>query len=833
MPQSDKKASDDEEIQNLILECVKIGISEGWADIPAKWKGPIQTLLVHGWNASSLTLDIMNFIGDFSQESKKIGVIASFFHDYTKAWNQHDKLPEDVFRKIVTPLDLNEDELKKVFAVITEIENPTTPDRFFAQISTRWKGDKRISDVCRLADQLLVSRSLTELELTKGAKEILNSFNLTIEYHLVSPVRGISTQILHRALEKYYINKKFMPILFFPEGTLYLGRQQVEQPKREMLLEVLKKEFDKLFNENPAFQQGGRAFGSWTATLITDVTLALSSNHSIKSFWETVYRKPIITGWLIKNRTLDALYQAVFYLFYALKALILELAEKIEASISNEQLYSDFLRIMREELGLSTALSKTILTISHTTNSKMKKQLGKAILNNSLSYLQASDRSPEASLETLKDKLITISQRLRSKYISFVERVPQKVLEELLDDVNRPLPTKVKEQIGECWEAFVAGKREKGTPICCFCARPAERVASSSMFGKGAESFNNFLVGGSTITGSNKAQICLLCEFEEKLRRALRGNYDEVIYIFPQVTLSRSLWGAWDKTSQALLTGISHIAVELNPLSRYEEWSRIIIEGGMPEKLDSLKDFYSEARHKKAWIRQLISQLRKNWEDLENLRSWVPKEITNFNELAEAILAGKVIVPQDYKEYLAEGLLEGARINLASNPNFIVVLTDSLSLRYSRDESETTLALRKLFVGLLLSKLLHSSVIFPCSKQETIAKIEPRGAVYEAQKTGLKKVLEIIGVKNGWIPFSKSTNALRYLSALMLCERYLNSANADMGKDTLIKLPNLIPGQILNRYIQSGKKRADPDPDFFILLDLLEEARRKAGFMGR
>lgn len=251
----------------------------------------------------------------------------------------------------------------------------------------------------------------------------------------------------------------------------------------------------------------------------------------------------------------------------------------------------------------------------------------------------------------------------------------------------------------------------------------------------------------------------------------------------------------------------------------------------MIEQLDSLKDFYNEARHKRAWIRQLAKQLKENWEELDRLKSWVPSEIKDFNELAEAILSKEVKVPPDYQENLAEGLIEGARINLAANPNFIIILTDSYSLRVRRDESETTLSLRKLFIGLLLSKLLHSTVIFPSLKQETMGVMELRGAVYIAQKTGLKKLSKMVGMKNGWIPFSESTKALKYLAALMLCERYLNIAEADMGKDTIIKLPNMIPGQVLNRYIHSGKKRVSPE--FFTLLNLFEEARHEAGFIGR
>lgn len=563
-----RRTPENGELQNLILKCVKIGISKGWEDIPAKWKGGIQTLLVHSWNASSLTLDIMTVVGDFDQKSKKIGVVASFFHDYTKATNQHDRLPKDKLQEIVAPLGLSEEEVNEVFAVIAEIENPTTPDRFFAQISSRKKNDRRVSDVCRLADQLLVIRSLTQFELTKGAEELLNNFDLNVEYHLVSPVRGICTQILHATLENYYKKKKFRPILFFPEGTLYLGRGKVKPPKRQILLKELKKEFDRLFSENPAFQQGSRAFGSWTATLITDVTLALNSKSSVKSFWDAVYAKPIVTGWLTKNRTLDALHLAIFYIFYALKALVSELAKKIEASVTTEQLFLDFQKMMSKELGLNNKLSDTILTISNTTKNEIKKQLSKKILDSSLDYLQVSDRSPETCLETLRDKVIKISQMLREKYMPFVERISQRVLEELLDDVSRPLLWKIEGRVNKCWEAFVSGKKERGTPICCFCARPAETVASSSMFGKGAESFNNLLVGGSTITGYNKAQTCLLCEFEEKLRRALRGGYEEAIYVFPQVNLSRSLWGIWFENSQALLSGVSGIAVELNPLSR-------------------------------------------------------------------------------------------------------------------------------------------------------------------------------------------------------------------------------------------------------------------------
>jgi len=827
---------DQELLGDLILRCVEIGISHGWGEVEAKWRDGIQTLLVHSWNAASLALDIMNLLGNFDSRSKKIGVVASFFHDYTKAEGQHDQIDKRDLYELLESIRLSDEDQEEIYAVIARTETPKSLDRLVGFVNTRLTVDQRVPDVCRLADHLLVVKSLSNFELTQDAERFLKEFDLDLEYHIVSPVRGITTQILHRALENHYKRQGFRPVLFFPEGTLYLGKGKAAIPQKQELLVVLKDEFDRLFSENSAFQQGGRAFGGWTAQVITDVSLILSGDKNIKSFWGTVFRKPIVTKW-IKDRTPEAQNIAVFYVFYALKSIVSELSKKIVDK--SEEIESTFQTSLEKEIGLDPKIIEKISVISHTFSEKRqglsKEELGEKILDALIRYIAPEELSPESTFELLESKIVDITKTLTSKYSALIERVPQKILEELIDDIGRPLLAEAHVQAEECWNAYKNGKIGKGTPICSFCARRAENIASASLFGGGAESFSNLLQGGSVIGGSNKTQVCSLCEYEEQLRMALRGDYEEIIFVFPQLNLSRSLWEIWNETTQNMLAGSTHIATGLNPLNRYREWSELIVRDEKIEALNGLKKLYDEKSYQRAEVRQLIKTLEKNYEDVEDIdptRGWVPEEVKNFEELAEAVVQGKINIPEEIEEALEINLHEAARINISSNPNFIVLLTDTISLKRNREESETTLALRKFFIGLLLSKLFHSSVVFPTLKQETLVSIEPWGAVYQAQKTGLKKILKMIGSKNGWTPFPESAFTLKYLAALLLCEDRLRMAGpkGDMGKHTIIKCSDMIPGQILNRYLQAEKRA---DPEFFMLLDILEEARRKAGFIGR
>lgn len=204
-----------------------------------------QTLLEH----SLLTYDVVEKLLDllkekriFSDEEEKILLISSVIHDVGKEkseWQnavRESKTPPKHIDDVLTQEMV--DQLTDIFnikdkntiidAVKFHMSAVKTNGNIISSIISEHKTNKwkDISDVVDSIDNLVSCGTILEAFslLTDTARFGLSKYFYST-YHQIN-IRGVSSTFLHNACQQTYEGKGWTPILYFPEGTVYIGLEQ-------------------------------------------------------------------------------------------------------------------------------------------------------------------------------------------------------------------------------------------------------------------------------------------------------------------------------------------------------------------------------------------------------------------------------------------------------------------------------------------------------------------------------------------------------------------------------------------------------------------------------
>ena len=809
-------------MEELIPKAIGVAKELGWELIPAKPDSRI-TLFNHTINAMSIADRLIaayesHGILEFTEREKKVIMGALFVHDFSKgdediaekmASDKLDDLPkrlkgrEDV-KKALSWLELNENEIEKAIDLGIQMEYPSASD--FEEFLSSKPVSRKIDKILRLADRLAGIKNLDEVKnpsISKLAKP------LTLEYHKVSVVRGISTQLLHRAVQKVVEKDGWIPILSTIDGTVYIGNGKFVVDYDELLTQMVN-EFEEFIDSLDPDQIGSAAFGSFQHTYIKAPEFVFLNDKTAIAFWDYIGSMPSISkpkdlkptdkkaiealktlkpGLNIsKYNTLYKLYSSMRYLLM-MGAAVLNEAEKIDKKLHEK---------IRENLRNSGIDVETLVSSAPKHTSPFIQ-----VIQNVDKFLKNLNLDAYKREETI-NKTIEIFKKSTVNAVKSVRKIDLPLtnpttIQLLLSELIKP------KIAGSDWvnsyETYLKGKK-KGTPVCPLCGGKAAKSAVKSLVGDGTESFSNLLSGGSTIGGTNKLKYCTVCELEAKLRSLIMASA-EAFYVIPQCIIATNLndlfWGEAKRKLE-----FSRISVSDMP-SIYDlySWAEIVLDGNF-EKVSSRSyaDVFRETvknAKKNKKIREAINNVLEEYGvDIIEFAKVEGLNVESVEEVVELALKGdgKIINIFDL-----EKVIQGKKIAVILSSNYVVLLFERLG---KQTESETVNLMRKLFAALIISRMFAASVLISEIPLSIINIETPKGAVSFPIKLGVRDFV-MAYLSDGWIPFHHSEKLMRKIAALLLLERELSKLGS--GSNTLYELTKMRSGEILHKIVHlSGNK---------------------------
>jgi hypothetical protein len=641
----------------------------------------------------------------------------------------------------------------------------------------------------------------------------------------VSAVRGISTQLLHRAIQKVIERKGWIAVVSTPNGTAYIGKGDFEVERDEVLSSLID-EFKEFIDSFDSDVVGPAAFGKFTSTPIKAPEFVFISKKTAEEFWSFIESLPAISN--PKNlpkseeKNLEALKQAkpglsyeeydrLYRLYNSMRyVLMMGIAVLKEARNADEELYNR----MVEYLTKSGVDVEALLEANPRHNSPFEEVIRG--VDEFIENLNLGDRKRE---EIVKET-VKIFREATAKAVEETGVEMQSLrspLQSLLSEVSTPMMEST--NWSEAYEEYKSGKR-KGTPICPLCGNKSNKPGISSLVGDGTESFSNMLPGGTVIGGENKVRVCDLCEFEAKLRSLVMGSGSETFYVIPQCVIAPNLIDHfWSEAKRKLELGRIKGA-EVPSIYDHYDWAQVVINGDF-EELSSKS--YSEILQKTVENACRDKRIRKAVE--KALKDYYNGDIGEFRELTglnvetiEDIIALALKGDRNVIESLGieDAIYKKRKVGVALSNNYVVLMFSSAGLG---GKQETVNLLNKLFAALIISRIFSASVLITDLPLSVLHVQTPKGAVNIPVKLGVKHFLEPY-LKNGWIPFHKVEPLMRKLAAMLLLEKTMSRFGS--GSSILYELTKMSPGEILHKIVQmSGGKISRKDTQR--ILKLLKE----------
>jgi len=224
-------------MENLLQKALKVATALKW-DIKSAKPDSRMSLLNHSLNAMAIADRLIYAyekfgILEFSEMEKRVILGALFIHDFSKAdedisekmaSGKLDDLPKrlkgrDDVKTALIKLGLNEVEINKAIdlAVLMEYPSPLDITEFLLCKSASRKLDR----ILKLADRFASIKSVEDAK-NKSISQLAEPLEIAI--HKVSAIRGISTQLLHRAIQRVAEKGGWIAVLSTLDGTIYLGK---------------------------------------------------------------------------------------------------------------------------------------------------------------------------------------------------------------------------------------------------------------------------------------------------------------------------------------------------------------------------------------------------------------------------------------------------------------------------------------------------------------------------------------------------------------------------------------------------------------------------------
>jgi len=799
-----------------------------------------QSLLAHSLNVASISLSLLEFLENkqLVQQDKQLHLqlfLTGFLHDCVKETevyqnavkqfldkngpepldfgHQHEKdirsITETFKKYICKKAEFNEEILEEAIWSITHLgkrENAASISQTFKKAPS--KKSLICTEIVHFSDILASKYSVEKAAHTILEGETLSKLSLT--FSKVNEVRGVLTHFLHNALEEEYEKQGFKALLWFPDGTVYIGlKENTKSADMTNITEAIAKKMKQTLSESHARDMAKAAFGGLTQRVICAPEFLFMNDKTIHSFWQFIlsqkFSKP--------NSKSDKLEEMEKKFCYALSSQ-LKTESKESKRIHLARFNADYnllivLYAVRKEL--IDNISDNKKEIEHETTKKIN-----AVLAAQLDLSQESMNDwPEIALQTKTDKRIPVALSFwksphytnvaiwRIKLSNALEKstleiakiwraaIPdqfEKIANMLINDITAPInPDIIVKETKELKEVTTKGKTNHGTISCQKCGGAAIIEAQAKLFGS-SEIYHDNLVAGSRVGGGNKLKVCELCEFEEKLRLMLTGGnkgYTNSFYIQPQLSLSRRQQIQWQTT----INKIEYNHGMTPALLRPKQWAEAILSGQELFNLDNVTYNYLSQNDKLRAINEIAEQ--QNLEDDLSAMICPSLDAKNGEEILALLNEGKTKLTEDYQREVDKVLNQIEPLYIS--PNFILLLTRGTVA--SKEEQVSVTEIKWTYLRFLLARMFHANV----QSETSINLNHSLGYTTLPTYLNLRPLSEKLGAKNGWIAIPNIEDVIKKLSALILIDKELSVIKADYGKATLLRLLNEEPGRVLNR----------------------------------
>jgi len=820
------------------------GERNGWHIKYAKFNRWVhQSLLGHSFNVASLSLQILDFFVEKNliKPSDQLRIqllLTGFLHDAGKdrnSWQQavHDFLdgrgvePPDYGHQNPIEIQPVVESLKQFLVekfpdlslpidfwdgIIWSIVNLGSREDAGGISHSFQRAPSRdallFKEIVHLAD-----RMMSCVNVEDAASVCLDGFflpKISLTYSKVSSIRGILTHFLHAALEDQFIKADYKPIMWFPNGTVYIGLADTKTPYMDpqKLVQAIVEKILKVLNESSAKDLAKAAYGNLVARVIAAPEFLFLNKDVIHEFWQYVsnqrFAKPNIANIeslagakiTLYNQFLDHFkdeetaktyftrFVADFNLLTILYAALKELVEKASIKSIESESTSRVREILSKKLEIPLSEFSKWPEIANSTKATLRFSIAQTLwlspyYNN---LAQWRDKFFEA-LEMATVELANLWKSLPNRYAD--------IARQLVSDITNPLdPDAIMNTVKDMNKAIFEGKTGKGTTICQRCGGVADYEAQAELFGK-SEIYHDHLVAGSRVGGGNKLRVCELCEFEEKLRSAFIRRGQEPLgtfYVIPHLALSRDMHRIWQEKANDLVYNTG----KFPSLLRVNRWAEKVIEN----KLSTGKPlfYYSSANELTRAIERVVDE-----DGIKDLSLIIdpPLHVEDTKTLSTCLKEGKCKLLPNFANKVNEIINQVKPIYIT--PNYILLLTSS-SVKEG-DEPDTATEVRWLFFRCLLAYIFKAAVISGKDlREEAIV-----GYTLFPSNIALRSLGQKLNVKNGWIPISRLEESMKRLAALILVARELTNLQAGYGNATLLSVLNEEPGRIVARAMDKNQ----------------------------
>ena len=816
---------------------IKAGLSRKWHLRRAKRKAT-QSLLVHSLNVMSIADSITGILGEFDRDLITI-LSAAFIHDAAKAKTEAQEvlsngkgvflhkdsnvISDGEFASILEEIGVKNDEaVIECIALARAMEESEGITHLTDMLKKSPKNPKLI-DIIMLADELAGIRELSDSRSPK-LERTLNKLGLHLYYYKVSMVRGILTQILHRAIIKTIKEKGGIPVSYYSYGTLFISKTPIADPTEKEIRGALENEISEYISNIDPIRIGKAIFGRITETVIIAPELLFVSRETIGAFWKYIGDQRFAlnpqlppTGtqrekWmrLIKKKYALEDPQLIEEKFKEVRAILYltqVMKEVYKLSLKNDEAENLITDSICEDLGLQKSEAMSLIPklwkVSHITSA-----------DDGLSIYHELAASPVLSklrrtevVEKLRRVYSKITVSIFDKNLAKARFPISDVAELLVGEIEKPLLISYKDLAKEIFENYAEGKRKaKGGVSCALCSNVPFEEAAASLIGE-SEIFTNLVEGGTCLGGKNKVKICKLCCYEAKMRSIFLKNPEETIFVFPQVQIGAQVNGVWQQTMEHLLSAQSN---GIRALQETEAWADIILRQKLDEK--NVEAFKLIVEKSKNWRIGTITRYLEDNYDLESPEEFldlfgIPNEnggYKSYRELSTAVVEGQIKLPTEIENKLQAYSRDTARFTAKMDaPNYVMLMVSGLRWRRGKiEESDTAYFLRKMFLGAVLARLFLASVTFSNIPFEIKFPTPVAGYLEVPRKIGLTNVYSELEIKE-WISLEQLDEVLSRVAALILIEEVLRR-ETNVGKDALFALSKELPGRILNQYLQAS-----------------------------
>ncbi len=831
------------------------GIKEGWHLKYAKFNREAhQSLLSHCLNVASVSSSILDYLIEIkaingAEKLRMQTLLTGFLHDAGKATAQYqtavvkflnDEGPE--------PLNFGHQKDEDIRPVVERLKTllkwpladhyPGMWDEVIWSVTNLGKQEDAggisrsfkkapsivlpaITEIVHLADVMASSRSVDKCADVRRTGTIMSKLFLT--FSKVSSVRGILTQFLHKALEDQFVEAGWRPIQWFPNGTVYMSNiEKAPVISHERIIQSVRDNIERTLSEY-SLRLAKSSFGSLPATVIAAPEFLFLSEKTIDAFWQFVssqrFAAPniknqdemddkkadffkafcgILRSDDSTNRTYFARFNADYNLLIVLFAIQKALVEAAPAKEYDAilQLTNNLInRKLISSLDIDGKSLEKWPKIANQTSITARLQVAESLISSPI-YADY-DRWRKKVLEAFKN----CTYELKKIWDKHVPNKYQIIAEILVADIASPLETSTLQRMVEDLTTCIEkGKLRKGTPICECCGGVAQVAAQAELFGN-SQIYHDHLVAGSRLGTSNKINACILCDFEAKLRHLLTDRGD-VYYVLPQSTLSRDEHARWQK----ILNSLAYDIGKFPNINSVERWAQIV----WSEDLEEI----SRATHPTDFRRleKAIDNVAKRYGFIDlSIMTEPPVDSKSGEDVVKAINEDKCRINQLYIREVNEEITNAVPMYIS--PNYLMMMTRR-SIDSEVKEPQSSIAIRKLFIRCLLSRIFSATVL----DENDLGQGKYVGYTTTPSQSSLRAMSEKFNGQNGWIKITELDKTLKWLSALFLISVQLSRLKVDYGRSTILRILEEQPGKLLVRINNQGARWSG---DLLKYLDLI------------